>query len=361
MYGRVVERVVAGVHYPRSLGELQAWFRSDGACLDYLAWLRWPRGFHCVACGSVDAAWALGDGRWMCSRCGYRRSVTAGTIFHRTRTPLSVWFAAAWRFATSPTGVSAVTLQRELELGSYQTAWTMLQRLRTSTSQTRRRRLRGVVEVDETFIGGFEPGRDGRARGAKVLTGIAVEVFAPRGLGRCRLTVLPDASRASLERFVQQTIEPGSTVRTDGWRGYLHVAKLGYEHEVVNQSALRRELQDSFDPTHVLAGTHRVASLVKRWLLGTHQGAVSEEHIERYFDEFTFRFNRRHAKQKGFLFYRLLQLAVRREPITNRDLVMNPRPGHATNAPPSSRSRPPSLDRNVAGHPWRGEAPPDSD
>lgn len=188
----------------------------------------------------------------------------------------------------------------------------MLQRLRTATSQTRRRRLRGVVEVDEAFIGGFEPGRDGRSRGAKVLTGVAVEVFTPRGLGRCRLTVLPDASRASLERFVEQAIEPGSTVRTDGWRGYLHVAKLGYEHEVVNQSALKRQQRDAFDAAHVLVGAHRVTSLLKRWLLGTHQGAVGEEHIERYFGEFTFRFNRRHAKDKGFLFYRLLHLAVHR-------------------------------------------------
>lgn len=351
---------MAGVHYPRSLGELQAWFRSDEACLDYLAWLRWPRGFHCVACGSVDAAWALGDGRSMCSRCGFRRSVTAGTILRRTRTPLSVWFAAAWRFVTSPTGVSAVTLQRELELGSYQTAWTMLQRMRTATSQTRRRRLRGVVEVDEAFIDGFEPGRDGRSRGAKVLTGVAVEVFAPRGFGRCRLMVLPDASSASLDRFVQQAVEPGSQVRTDRWRGYLHLAKLGYQHEVVNQSALRREHGDTFDAARVLAGAHHVTSPLKRWLLATHQGAVGEEHIERYFSEFAFRFNRRHAKHKGFLFYRLLHLALRQDPITNQDLVLNPRPGHATNAVPTSRRQPPSLDRPVARHPCRRQEPPHS-
>ena len=168
------------------MGEFQAWFRTDADCLDYLEWLRWPAGFVCAECGH-DRGWRLGDGRYRCSGCGGRTSVTAGTVFDRTRTPLTVWFTACWLFATSKDGVSALSLQRTLEIGSYQTAWAMLQRLRSVLVRPGRDRLAGVVEVDETYIGGEEPGlAGGRARGKKVLTGIAVEIQAPNGVGRDR-------------------------------------------------------------------------------------------------------------------------------------------------------------------------------
>ena len=167
------------------MGEFQAWFRTDADCLDYLEWLRWPAGFACSGCGR-DTGWRLGDGRYMCSKCGSRTSVTAGTIFDRTRTPLTVWFTACWLFATGKDGISALSLKRTLEIGSYQTAWAMLHRLRSVLVRPGRDRLAGLVEVDETFIGGEESGlRGGRARGKKVLTGIAVEVREPTGLGRC--------------------------------------------------------------------------------------------------------------------------------------------------------------------------------
>src|SRR6266508_1769151 len=175
-----------GAHYPRSVGEFQAWFRTDAHCLDYLEWLRWPDGFVCPDCG--PGGWRLGDGRFECSACGARTSVTAGTIFDRTRTPLTVWFTACWMFASGKDGMSALSLQRGLEIGSYQTAWAMLHRLRSVLVRPGRERLTGRVEVDETFIGGEEPGlRGGRARGKKVLTGIAVEVREPKGIGRCRM------------------------------------------------------------------------------------------------------------------------------------------------------------------------------
>ena len=174
-------RLRAGVHYPRSTGEFQAWFRTDADCLDYLDWLRWPGGFACPSCGHAGG-WRLGDGRYECAGCKRRTSVTAGTIFDRTRTPLTVWFTACWLFATQKDGISALSLQRSLEIGSYQTAWAMLHRLRSVLVRPGRDRLSGTVEVDETFIGGEEPGlRGGRARGKKVLTGIAVEVGEPQG------------------------------------------------------------------------------------------------------------------------------------------------------------------------------------
>ena len=167
------------------MGEFQAWFRTDADCLDYLEWLRWPAGIACPGCGH-DQGWRLGDGRFMCARCSGRTSVTAGTIFDRTRTPLTVWFTACWLFATGKDGISALSLHRTLEIGSYQTAWAMLHRLRSVLVRPGRERLAGTVEIDETYIGGDEPGlRGGRARGKKTLVGVAVEVTQPRGFGRC--------------------------------------------------------------------------------------------------------------------------------------------------------------------------------
>ncbi len=169
--------------YPRSVGELQAWFRTDADCLDYLGWLRWPAGFVCLDCGH-RGGWRLGDGRIMCAGCSHRTSVTAGTIFDKTRTPLTVWFTACGLFATSKDGISAQSLQRALEIGSYQTAWAMLHRLRSVLVRPGRDRLTGTVEVDETYIGGGEPGlRGGRAKGKKALVGVAVEVKEPREYG----------------------------------------------------------------------------------------------------------------------------------------------------------------------------------
>ena len=261
-------RPVAGVHYPRSAGEFQAWFRTDADCLDYLDWLRWPDGFACPECGQVGG-WALGDARYKCAACGKRTSVTAGTLFDRRRTPLTVWFAACWMFATQKDGVSALSVQRALEIGSYTTAWAMLHRLRSVLVRPGRDLLAGTVEVDETFIGGEEPGlRGGRQRGKKALVGIAVEVAEPRGIGRCRMQILAGASAESLHPFVTASIAPGTRVITDGWQGYAGLAGLGYVHERRSQRAARARGED---PGKLLPAVHRVASLAKRWLLGTHR------------------------------------------------------------------------------------------
>ena len=210
----------AGVHYPRSTGEFQSWFATDADCLDFLDWLRWPGGFVCPRCGH-GGGWAVADGRYKCAACGKRTSVTAGTLFDRRRTPLTVWFTACWMFATAKDGVSALGLQRALEIGSYPTAWAMLHRLRSVLVRPGRDRLSGTVEVDETFIGGEEAGLSGgRAKGKKLLVGVAVEVRQPRGYGRCRMEILPDASAGSLRPFLTRHVEPGATVITDGWMGY---------------------------------------------------------------------------------------------------------------------------------------------
>ena len=350
----MVDSPRAGVHFPASLGEFQAWFRSDEDCLDYLEWLRWPAGFVCTGCGCIGG-WRLGDGRIMCSACSGRSSVTAGTIFDRTRTPLTVWFAAAWLFATGKDGISALSLKRTLEIGSYQTAWAMLHRLRSVLVRPGRDLLSGLVEVDETYIGGREPGlAGGRAHGKKVLTGIAVEVFEPRGLGRCRMLPLADGSAESLHPFVQDRVETGATVITDGWQGYSGLAKLGYTHAPRSQRAARAK---GDDPDTLLPGVHRIASLAKRWLLGTHQGSVNEAHLGSYLDEFVFRFNRRRSRSRGMLFYRVLELAVAHDPVRYHDLITTRRPRAVPPRPPQTHGSPPSLARPHANRPWRATHP----
>lgn len=338
---------VGGVHYPRSVGEFQAWFRTDADCLDYIEWLRWPSGYVCPRCDSADS-WRLGDGRFMCRACGGRMSGTAGTIFDRTRTPLTVWFAACWMFATAKDGVSALSLKRTLEVGSYQTAWAMLHRLRSVLVRPGRDRLSGTVQVDETWIGGEEPGHRGRAPGKKVLTAIAVEVREPKGIGRCRMAPVADASAASLHGFVTDHVEPGATVITDGWPGYHGLASLGYVHHPRSQRAAKARGED---PGELLPAVHVIASLIKRWLLGTHQGSVDAAHLPNYLDEFVFRFNRRRSRSRGMVFCRLLQLAVGHDPVRYRDLIANPRPRQVT--PPKTRGKPPSLERPPADRPWR--------
>jgi len=274
-----------------------------------------------------------------------------GTVFDRTRTPLTVWFTACWLFATQKDGISALSLQRTLEIGSYQTAWAMLHRLRSVLVRPGRDRLAGTVEADETYIGGEEPGlRGGRARGKKVLTGIAVEVRAPRGLGRCRMAPLADASAASLHALVADHVEPGATVVTDGWQGYRGLDRLGYVHDRRSQRATRAR---GDDPGELLPAVHRVASLAKRWLLGTHQGSVDEAHLLSYLNEFVFRFNRRRSRSRGLVFYRVLELAVGHQPVRYQDLIANPQPRAVPPTPPQAHGNPPSLERPPANRPWR--------
>ena len=338
----------AGRDYPRNYAELRAWFRDDEACLDYLDWLRWPDGFVCPRCRALGR-WRLGDGRYWCEVCRRRVSVTAGTIFHRTRTPLTVWFAAAWHMTSAKNGVSAKTLQRLLGFGSYQTAWAMLHRFRTAMVRPGRERLAGIVEVDETFVGGVKPGKRGRGAAGKAMVVVAVEQRLPKGFGRCRLRVISNAEAAVLRPFLLDSIEPGSVVITDGLPPYLRATGADFVHRPISVSG-------SGAPAHVvLPGVHRVASLLKRWLLGTHQGAVEADHLQGYLDEYAFRFNRRQAEFRGLLFRRLLEQAVVVGPVTYRSLVANPSAKRTKPRPPGGHpARAPSLAPGATTpRPWR--------
>ncbi len=343
---------VAGCDYPGSYAELLAWFPDDEACLDYLDWMRWGEGWRCPAC-ACERGWRLGSGRRECADCGRQASVTAGTIFHRTRTPLTVWFAAAWHVTSQKHGVSALGLQRVLGLGSYQTAWAMLHRLRAAMVRPGRERLSGRLEVDETYVGGEEEGVRGRQTQEKSIVAIAVEVKQPKGFGRVRLARVPDVSASSLIPFVEASVERGSEVLTDGWSGYSALTIHGYLHT-------KKVLSGSGDPAHVaMPAAHRVASLLKRWLLGTHQGSVSPEHLQAYLDEFAFRFNRRRSGRRGLLFYRLLEQALATDPISYRKLVANSQPKSSRpRAPAQRRISPSSLALPPAGRPWRAQPRP---
>lgn len=299
---------VPGVDYPTDLSQFDTFFPDEQACVRYLQGLRWPGGFVCPKCGHAGEPWRTGRGPLVCSRCRAHTSVTAGTIFQATRKPLRLWFIAAWEIASHKYGANAANVQRVLGLNSYKTAWSWLHKLRRAMVRPDRDRLVGVVEVDEMYVGGEEEGVHGRQTEKKAIVAVAVEVVDEKQLGRVRLRRTADVSAESLRPFVQEAVEPGSSVRTDGWGGYTGLSGLGYDHVVINQSA-------SPDPAHVLMpAVHRIAALLKRWLLGTYQGAISHEHLNYYLDEFAFRFNRRRSRSRGLLFYRLLQQALHTGP-----------------------------------------------
>lgn len=288
--------------------DFQERFATDEACLEYLAASRWPEGFVCPGCGSRDA-WVLGRRHLReCASCHAQTSVTAGTVMHRTRTPLRVWFWAAYLVATHHPGISAKQLSRQLGL-RYETAWLILQKLRRAMVAPERSPLRGEVEVDECWIGGVEPGKQGRAPGPKTLVGVAVEVRG-QGSGRLRMAPLADAAGPTLGAFVAATTAPGTIVHTDGWKGYAGLAAEGYDHRPRSQRAGVGE-----EP--YLPRAHRAISNLKAWMLGTHRG-VSKEHLPVYLDEYVFRHNRRRTPMAAF--QTLLGLGAAHEPATYREI-----------------------------------------
>ena len=296
--------------YPRTLPELERRFSSEQACREYLFILRWPEGFICPRC-SGKTAWPTSRNLWKCGNCGYQVSVTAGTIFQDSHLPLTVWFRAIWYITSQKNGMSAQGLQRVLGLGSYETAWVLLHKLRRAMVRPGRDRLKGTVEVDETYWGGDEEGLVGRLIEGKALIIVAAEEDG-NGIGRIRLHRIPDITKGSLHGFIKRAIESGSTVRTDGLNAYRGME--GYVHD-------RHVQRHQPEGKHLLPRVHRVVSLLKRWLLGTHQGAIGHEHLDDYLDEFTFRFNRRKSASRGKLFYRLAQHAVQIPPTTYDKIV----------------------------------------
>lgn len=323
------DKPIAGKDYPATWRDFEDWFASEDACAAYLEQLRWPGGFACPVCAVAEEPARTSRGRLTCRACRYQCTVTAGTIFDKTRTPLRVWFAAAWYITSQKQGVSALGLQRVLGLSSYETAWAMLHRFRRAMVRPGRDLLTGTVEVDESFLAlrrrRGKPSKkrsSNKAHGTEhlVAVAIAVEILQPKGFGRIRVRRVNEPTIDTLEPFIHDNIEPVASVRTDGSAIYRRLPRDGIRHE-------RRVQAGSGQPAHAtLPGVHRVASLLKRWLLGTHHGAVDPKHVDYYLDEFVFRFNRRSSRSRGMLFYRLIQQAAMAAPVTYSHIRDN-RPG----------------------------------
>ena len=288
-------------------------FGTEEQCRDYLYQLRFFNGFVCPKCQN-SKAWPIGKALFECSKCGHQTSVIAGTIFQDTRMPLKAWFTAIWWVTTQKNGASAMGLQQVLGLKSYKTAWMWLHKIRKAMVYPNRTKLSGTIEVDEAYIGGEENGgKKGRGTENKTLVAVAVELGDKGALGRTRLGVIANASKKALHGFIKDNAEIGSTIISDGWKSYASLSDEGYQHIVYSKKGATSEEE-------LLPNVHRIISLLKRWLLGTHQGAVSEKYLQAYLDEYVFRFNRRKAAQRGLLFYRLLECAILLTPTTLEEL-----------------------------------------
>lgn len=299
--------------FPRSLIEFQQRFGDEAACARYLFVARWPAGFACPAC-SGSKAWPLQTKAWTweCAACGKQTSVTAGTIMHHSKLPLTTWFWAAYLMATHSNGISALQLQRQLALGSYKTAWLLCAKLRGSMVAPGRNPLTGLVEVDETEIpcrSKYDPvtGGGGRSRQGKILVVGAVEV-EDGGPGRVRLAEVFDYSAQSLHPFIAQNLAPGAMAKTDGWSAYPGAPAVNHDPHVVGSMAAHV----------VLPWAHRVFSNLKVWALGVYHG-LRRQHLQSYLDEFVFRFNRRRTRHAAFR--SLLGIAAGHAPLTYKMLI----------------------------------------
>jgi len=300
---------VARPDFPKSLSEFQAKFSDEASCWRYLIACRWPEGYRCPRCSGGAAFELQRRCLWQCKACGYQTSVTAGTVLHRTRTPLREWFWAAYLMTTHTPGLSALQLQRQLALRRYETAWMMLQKLRRAMVRPDRESLRDQVEVDETYVGNQEGLRGGRELGDRALVVGAVEIRG-RASGRIRLQVVPNASAHALCGFVTSNVEPGTLVLSDGWQGYAPLFGLGYRHRPETQGRGERAVV-------ILPRIHKAFGNLKTWLRGTHHG-VDPKHLQAYLNEFVFRFNRRRTPMAAF--QSLLGLASTHGPTTRNML-----------------------------------------
>lgn len=298
--------------FPKNQVEFEKRFSNPRACYEYLFKLKWPDGFQCNMCGH-SAYWISYKNLYICTRCEHQHSLTAGTIMHATKKPITYWFKAMWWFTTRKSGVNATNLKDLLGLGSYDTAWTWLHKLRRCTIRKDREKLSGTVEVDDFVFGGQKSGKRGRGAEGKTIVLAAVEKQGRR-LGRIRLQVSKDCSSDSLMPFIKQNIEPGSHIITDGWKGYNPIASDRYSHQKVYWVK-------STNKSSVLPGVHLVVSLIKRVVLGTFQGRFEPKHLQSYLDEYVFRFNRRRSKSVGKKFLRIVQQVIASIEISREQVI----------------------------------------
>lgn len=300
--------------YPKTQIEFEQMFSTEEKCLSYLGSIRFKNGYICPKCIGKQY-WKSKNGVYVCKQCNYQLSLTAGTIFHKSRIELTILFRAMWYIVAQKNGVSALGLQKIMGLKRYETTWGWLHKFRSLMVLSGRKKLSGIVEIDETLVGGKRSGKRGRGAEGKTLVIVAVEVLGQK-TGRTRLAVIPDASRISINAFIKSNIEIGTKVRTDGWSGYTDLTKMKYTREIHTDKVLQEDEE-------LLPYVHRIASLLKRWLLGTHQNYTSSGKLNYYLDEFVFRYNRRRAKSRGLLFQTLMQQASIQKAINTMNIEEN--------------------------------------
>lgn len=291
--------------YPKTQIEFEQMFSNEEKCLLYLSKLRFKHGYICPKCKGQQY-WKSKKGMYVCKQCNYQLSLTAGTIFHKSRIELTVLFRVIWHIVAQKNGISALGVQKIMGLKRYDTTWKWLHKIRSLMVLSGREKLSGIVEVDETLVGGKKKGKRGRGAEGKTLVIVAVEVLGKK-TGRTRLAVIPNASRISINAFIKENIVTGTTVRTDGWAGYTDLTKMKYIREIHTNKTLQ-------DGEELLPYVHIIASLLKRWLLGTHQNFTSPVKLNYYLNEFVFRYNRRFANSRGLLFQTLIQQALIKSP-----------------------------------------------
>lgn len=298
--------------FPNSLRQFQSDFATDQGCAAYLAACRWPEGFSCLRCGHQRAYALVAQRRWQCASCRYQVSLTAGTVLHNSKIPLTTWFWAAYLMTTDKRGLSALLLQRQLGIGRYETAWMILHKLRRAMVNRAREPLRGEVELDDTWIGATQAGLRGsrQLKGRKAaLVLVAVEKRG-RVSGRVRMEVIGDFSAATFREFIKRNIAAGATVYTDGLKSFAGLAEAGYTH-VPRKQPLPLRLRQGAKSVVPLAD--RAIGNLQNWLVGTHHG-VSRTQLPFYLDEFVFRHNRRGKPMAAF--QTLLGLGTSRRPTT---------------------------------------------
>ena len=299
------------MRYPKNQLDLEHMFQSEQDCIDYLFEIKYSDGFVCDICLN-KTYWKNNRGLFVCQCCKHEHSITANTIFHKSKLSLTLLFRAIWWMIGQKNGVSAKGLQKILGLGSYETAWNWLHKFRRLMYNPNRDKLSETVEVDETYLGGTKPGKRGRGAEGKVKVAVAVEV-KDNGTGRIRFETIEDVTSKSLLNFIKKNVYKGSTIITDDWTAYKNVPKCGYKFRT-------QSMKKKMEKEDVLPNAHRAISLLKRWLIGTHQNYTSADKLQYYLDEFTFRYNRRKSKSRGLLFYRIIEQSVIHSPVKNSEL-----------------------------------------
>ena len=292
--------------YPKNQMEFENSFNTDDQCLAYLHLLKYENGFKCSSCPGTEY-WQNKRKVLVCKQCAQETTIIAGTIFHGSRVKLHLLFRMLWFILVQKNGVSALSVQHILGFTKYKTVWVWLHKFRRIMIMPNREKLSGIIEIDETFVGGARKGKRGRGADGKAIVIIAIELVGSF-TGRVRVEIIENANRKCINDFIKNNIESGSTIITDGWKGYVDVTKMKYKHKIETKTIAAND-------ENLTPNVHRIASLLKRWLLGTHQNFTSSDYLEYYLDEYTFRYNRRKAKSRGLLFYILLKQAVLNKPI----------------------------------------------